>query len=359
MKRKILVICTIMAVSLLGCGQTAQTDMEIVLEQEEDNSQFYATVEVTYGDVLSTQKINCSYSPTVQKDYFFGIDGKMVAQASVKKGDLVEKGQLLAALDEENLEKEIARLEHDIAALELNLQHLKESKALDLENADILYSYTAKSNQDKKNLTKNKKLIEERYNDSIEDLEDQLTICKMEYERSKTEWEDGRIYSDLDGVVSYCKDYLTQSVSAKDEKVFSVSDLDSCLFVVEDMTYADYFKSGCTYNVDYSLSGLSGGCAVEPYKIDTWEDKMYFALCEEEILDAGLSGTITIELETKENVLCVPVSALHQSEDADFVYVLRDGIKTMQYVSLGLIGSQKAEIISGLSEGELVITDVR
>ena len=70
----------------------------------------------------------------------------------------------------------------------------------------------------------------------------------------------------------------------------------------------------------------------------------------------GLSATVTLNGGTKTNVLEVPRTALFLKNGASFVLV-NDGKKnTERAVTIGLVGTDSVEILSGLSEGEKVVT---
>jgi len=66
-------------------------------------------------------------------------------------------------------------------------------------------------------------------------------------------------------------------------------------------------------------------------------------------------GMLHIPLDQVIDVLYIPVSSLHRYEGRNFVYVLEDGVRTVRDVVPGFEGEGHIEIISGLSEGELII----
>ena len=76
----------------------------------------------------------------------------------------------------------------------------------------------------------------------------------------------------------------------------------------------------------------------------------------------GMSATAEIEVETKANVLAVPLSALVGEEDpeVDLLVLDADGNQSVvrKSITLGLFGDSFAEITSGLEVGDLVITGV-
>lgn len=70
----------------------------------------------------------------------------------------------------------------------------------------------------------------------------------------------------------------------------------------------------------------------------------------------GLNGEVLIELESKSNVLTIPLIATKFRDDDVFVDVRNDsGLVEERKVEIGLESDEYAEIISGLSESDLVL----
>lgn len=354
-KQIVWLLCTMSVFLLGGCGKGEDVKEQIVVEREEEAEDLFVTVKVAFGNVLKSEKIDCVYTPTVRKDIAFSLADKLITGVFVKEGDIVQKGDLLITLDVDDMEEQLDSLKHELASLKLSLQQSREMKEFDLKSAERLYSYTAMSEKDKENLEEQKKSIEENYAYTIQDLEDSIQIKSRLYEKYSTELEEGQIFADMDGEVTYMRERLENSMTVADEKILTLSDLDSCYFVADDVTFKEYFKEGETYFVNYSLTGQAGVCEVTPEAVSEWTDEMRFKLSNDEFIDTGMSGSITIELEQKQNVLCVPTQALHESGKEYFVYVLEGEMRTMRYVKIGLMGSEMTEITEGLEEGETVI----
>lgn len=70
----------------------------------------------------------------------------------------------------------------------------------------------------------------------------------------------------------------------------------------------------------------------------------------------NMAVNASIILETKSDVLIVPSQAVQTQGDQTFVRVLKNNREELVSVEVGLSGDTQTEIISGLSEGETVIT---
>lgn len=73
----------------------------------------------------------------------------------------------------------------------------------------------------------------------------------------------------------------------------------------------------------------------------------------------GMFGTATIVLETRENALAVPVQAVAGMGTKPKVFVVKNGVVEERELGLGLETPNVVEVLSGLQEGDLVVTGNR
>lgn len=336
-----------------ACGTSSNEEKEIEFVQNEE-SVGYTTALAEYGEVVVTVNIDFTYTPTTYEKLSFGVDERLIEQVSVKQGDIVSKGDLLAAVAVEDLEEMIQDLEYEIEHQTLELAHTKELKAFDIEREETLYVHTAKTEEAVEEHEKKLKELENEYRDIIQDLEDSVNLNRKRLEQYKEELASGKITAGISGQVTFVKQSLQDTYSKKDENIITISDLDTCYFIADDITYADYFAEGEIYNMTCRKSGEETQIEVETVNRQQWDEEMYFKPVNTEVIEHGQSGTITMELGRKNDVLCVPSDAIHKAEDGMFVYVLENELLTMRYVEVGLEGAETVEIVSGLEQGETV-----
>jgi multidrug efflux pump subunit AcrA (membrane-fusion protein) len=77
----------------------------------------------------------------------------------------------------------------------------------------------------------------------------------------------------------------------------------------------------------------------------------------QQILKAGGFVHVQVPIQTRQEVTTVPVSAVSFADGQTAVFVLRDGVARKTPVELGISDSQLYEVVSGVSEGELVVTE--
>jgi membrane fusion protein, multidrug efflux system len=74
------------------------------------------------------------------------------------------------------------------------------------------------------------------------------------------------------------------------------------------------------------------------------------------LLKVGMFAQAQIGVSERKGVLTVPPSAISKSDDAAAVYVVSGAIATRTTVTLGLETTEAAEITSGLTEGQKILT---
>ena len=85
--------------------------------------------------------------------------------------------------------------------------------------------------------------------------------------------------------------------------------------------------------------------------------RVYFELLTPGVnLAAGDSGNFTVTVETRENALYIPLTALSEIDGESCVYVPDEaGLLSVRRVQVGLVTGRYAEILQGLKSGDSVI----
>lgn len=86
----------------------------------------------------------------------------------------------------------------------------------------------------------------------------------------------------------------------------------------------------------------------------------------DERLRPGMNATCEFEVDSKENVLTVPSEAIREEGEVNEVTIIKDLKKPLheetnqqkKQVEVGLRGDEATEIVSGLKEGETVVTQI-
>jgi membrane fusion protein (multidrug efflux system) len=73
-------------------------------------------------------------------------------------------------------------------------------------------------------------------------------------------------------------------------------------------------------------------------------------------LKPGMFASVFITTETHENTLIIPKKALLLESDMDQIYIYQDGKAHKVHLKLGFTSGENAEVLSGIKEGDLVVT---
>lgn len=339
-----ILICSL---SFSGCGDKEETTSVVVDSSETMFS--FSQVTTEYNDVVLTKKIDCISVQSTEQEVCFDVTGKYVDKVYVHEGQTVKKGDLLCELSSSKLEEDIENLTYQIQRNELLLSYLKTDKELDIQEM-IIAGY---ANAD------NVKAVSDDYERQATLLNDALEFDRLELSRKKTELSNSRLYATMDGIVYRIDKNLEGSTSKADKVIMTIIDNSAILFKVKDVENKDMFKEGDMVDMTVSFSAAAGDYILNPYNMNEWQDEMLFSVYtgpDDVTVEVGTYGTIKIITGYKEHVLSLPTNVVHQAEDKYFVYTLSpEGIREIRYIEVGLIGDERVEIVSGLSEGEKVV----
>lgn len=341
-------ICIILCTLLCGC--TKAEEVPFINVDGQENIISYTLVSVGYEDVVLTQKIDCVYVQTSEQEVTFDVTGKYVDKVYVKSGDKVSKGDVLCELSSKSLEESIEDLEYRISRNELLLSFLDKDEELDIQNVWLNNPGNAEESIEK--IHSQYELTRQSYNDSLE-------FDRLELEQKKTELRNSRIYASIDGVVYKIKDNLEGSTTRKGEVIITIVDNKECLFAVKNTEYKDLFSEGVIVPMRIPYSSAAGEYELMPKDIASWDDKLLFTVFtgpDNTEIEVGTSGSITATIDSREKVLALPKTVVHQADGKSYVYIVNENnVREVKWIETGLFGDTNVEIISGLEEGEKVV----
>ena len=306
------------------------------------------------AEVVSTQvergevKQKLELSGTVQADskatVKFQTSGKLV-WVGVKPGDRVKQYQALASLDQRQLKKSLQKQLNLYAKQRLTFEQTQDDNK-DWQLIGDQYTH----DQIKRILEK----AQYDLDNSVIDVELQDLSVKL-----------ATIYSPIAGVVTYVGTQhpgvnVTPSeaaiqiidptswyfdVSADDIEVVQITNqqpVEVSLDAWEDQQFTGY--------VDYiSLVPRSTASGVDyqvKVKLPAWQGQ------EAPAVRMGMGGDAVFVVKQRDNTLWLPLTYVKQDQQGEYVYITPQLDK--RYITTGLEGDDRLEILQGLSEGETV-----
>ncbi len=361
-KLKNMFFLTLAVLCCAGCAGAAPEsgDNLIIMEKEDAEGLSYTLTEAAIGDVILTKRVKCTYLQVEDQEVSFSVSGRRIARTLVRVGDAVVKGQLLAELVNDQAESRIDELEYQIARNSLLLEHLEENENNELSARWLQFLYRSRGTKEEEEALK-ESIRQLQTNDEYmrEDYQDAIDLDRMELEGLKKSDAESRVYSKMNGTVSWMKENLEGSTCTRDEIIMKIIGGSECLFVVEGEDLGELFEEGVPVEMSISSGTGAGQYQLLPYKMEEWGEKLTFSLWGEDdgsSIEVGAVGTMWVVLGRRENVLTLPSQTVHTADGKTYVYVEGEGgTREVRWIETGLHGDETVEITGGLEQGEKVI----
>lgn len=304
-------------------------------------------VQSTTADLRQVVRLSGSVQPLNQSLIRAEV-AAVVQEITVRRGERVKKGQLLARLDTADVSAKLREKQSnlDSARSALNLAEINREKATTLLQRGVK-SQTAMDEAE--NAWRNARA-------NVAALEQQLTMARKALG-------DAAIYAPIDGIVG---DRLVNPGErvAVDTKLFAIADLDT--MEVEALVPArDVPQLKVGQKVALRVEGF--GDRIFDGRIDRINPTaqsgsrsipVYILLANpDHALRGGMFGSGDAVLAEARQVVAIPQEALRQENGTPVVYVLKDGRLQRRSVTVALSGTAEGRVglSSGLEAGESVV----
>ena len=72
----------------------------------------------------------------------------------------------------------------------------------------------------------------------------------------------------------------------------------------------------------------------------------------------GVEAKVAVNTASSKQTLAVPIEVINSDKDGDFVYTVENGILTKKRIAAGVSSESYCEVLEGLNEGDMVVTNV-
>ena len=338
--------------ALSGCSGKDSVSGGGISVVREDTSAEYRLTTAKVGTVTLTESVRVKYFAARQESYCFTDSGLYYDSFAVSVGDEVHTGDILATLDCEALDADIAQIEADIAELERS--HAR--------NTQLLALFDQRQGDSPLSAADSRR--RRGYETAIRDAEDEIAILSTELAGLQAQREGRVITAGIDGTVTFVRSVEPGETSMNGRMVVTVTDLGSCAFSAT-MEHPESLKEGEIYTVNidgaaYEITPATAedlGIEPEPVNEKSARRPVYFTPVTPSVnLAADATGSFTVTVESREDVVYIPLSALSEINGEACVYVPdENGLMSVRPVTVGLTTARYAEITAGLESGESVI----
>ncbi len=373
---------------LAGCrlGRATPTPIAITLPgQTAATADTLTTYTVQRGEVVQEELFSGRVIPGRQEDLFFRRSGQ-VTNVYVNDGDPVQRGDTIAALDNEILELDLesallalAIAKENLANAEDDLTYRRRQAELNLSLANVnlasatAASATAENNATEPNSVQVRRLQVELAQLALDNLDEtidpayDLNVKRAELavERVKQSILEGQIVAPFDGEIRFIKLPIDDEQLAAQAYNAVARLVDSSQYRIELNLPRDQLENlqeGMSVAISApSLGSQSVAGVIEalPRPFGTSQG----SLTEVTVRDAddnrklreGITVAVAVRLKSKPDALVLPVAALQQEGEFYYVAVQQGDVLARMDIEVGVVNNDLAEITAGLQAGDTVV----
>ena len=288
----------------------------------------YSVIEVERGDIERKLTSFGSFVSIEQSNVFYeGTSGRL-EYIEVSIGDEVEQGQILAKLETGNLENRIM------------IQELSHRKV------EIAYERALETDADKY---------------SLELAEIDLELADIALESLKNELERSILRASISGSAVYVDSRVREGDWVNEfQTIVRIADPNRLQLECSGTNIAE-FKTGMVVEVRIGEETYSGKIVSTPADVPYGGDENLRKVIridlddQPETVKLGDSANVSYTIEKSENTIVIPKQVIRTFVNRKYVMLLEDGLRVERDIETGIETVTQAEIISGLSEGEVVI----
>ncbi len=353
----------------------------------------FETVVVHRGDIISTTQATGVVES--ENEVLVLSPATSIIKSILKEpGDYVKEGEIIMQLNTDQIQEDIEKLKDQLEVKQNNLEKMRlnaQSAKLDLDyNEEVkklkitsLESQLAdqqqllevggispaRIEQTKQEITlaeKDLKMLVEKNAIRLKQLEaDEVGLLLQIRMDEKVLENNIELLSKMDirapssGIILNISGHVGEKVNA-DRMVARMSDLTSFKVIGSvDEQYATLVKTGKSVIVtveDEKLNGLIGSITpmVENSKV---QFNVHLEESSHPKLIANQNVQIQIINSNKGNVLCINKLPEFDNDKIQKVFVVQGNKAVKRDITIGIVGNEMCEVISGLDEGDIVISD--
>lgn len=303
--------------------------------QQEAASTVVKAANPTVGDL----NLSTSLTGTVEAAdvvYVYAKASGDVTSVLVKAGDTVEQGDVLVEIDTEQVESAKNAME----SASVNLSEARST----LSRMQLLYNSGDLSEQEY-----------EQYSNAVKSAQLQYESAKLSYDRQV---EYSTITAPIAGKVESCSADVYDRVSQSDQLCVISGEGDSKITFYVTQRMMRNLHTGDALEIIKNGSSYEGTISEISSMVDESTGLFEVKAEAQETDEIAIGSTVKINLvtETARNAMLVPVDAIYYSNSDAYVYLYEDGKAVMAKVEVGLYDSDYAEILSGLSMDDMVVS---
>jgi len=383
-KKKLIIVLIVLAIVVIF----------VFVNLSKGESEIGVTVEeAIVGEVVEKVEGSGRVQPEVEVNISSYVSAKII-ELGVEEGDFVEKGQFLVQLDKTKYKAAVDQQEAILKSAKANAQ-LSEARVIkaknDLERTQKLYDANLNSKSEFERIRADYLVAKAQYESSLENV----AQVKAQLEQARDDLAKTLITSPMSGTVTKLNAEIGEVVLgtgfSQGTVIMTIADLNRMEVLceidendvvnvnlgdeadIEIDAFIDTVFTGRVTEIAHSAITTGRGTQEE---VTNFEVKI--AIVDKiKGIRPGMSATVEIKTEKKENVVKIPIQAvtarlpseikkkddgseekklLVTEEPVEVIFVVKDGVAELREVKTGISDDTHIEVISGVTEGEKVVT---
>lgn len=345
--------------------------LALIFSPKKDNLISLEKTKVDIENISTLITATGSVKPINQVEVGTQVSG-IIKKLYVDFNSIVKKGQLLAEIDKEMLDNELKAMQSnlDAAKIEFNYQQLNYNRQKELHTKQLISD--SEFEQAKYTFDKSKTNYE---------------MSQSNLTKIKTNLAYATIYSPIDGVVlkRAVEEGQTVAASFNTPTLFTIAQDLSKMQIVASVDEADIGEVKEGQRVDFSVDAYPDEVfvgSVQQVRLNATTTSN--VVTYEVIIDApnenlklkpGLTASVNIYTNEKNDVLGIPYKALSFKPDAEllgkkwiiiepkdkktkYVWIAKGDTLITKKITIGINNGSRAEVIGGLKQGEEIIIGI-
>lgn len=341
--RGMMMISALCAVILTGCGLLRKEEEvvnQITIPSYDAGSAEYGYVK--RGDLENLETLFLKLGTIEEHELSFGVSGIAYDEVYVKEGDSVERGELLAKLESEEIETELIMLEAEAGEIALEIEHTEA----------LVKEFREKKYYNKKQIEVNQEEIG-RCLLRLNELANDKAVNESRTAEQKKMLDKRCIYADMDGTVAKIENHTGDSLS-DERQPFLVLHSSGKVFTGDTGEENDFVQG---QEIRINIEGESFPAVFKTVKRENGITSVEVGLTMESELPENCSyGEIVWSNGVAKDALYVPEKALVISQGETYVFLLeKDGFARPVKVQTGTTSGNYVQIVGGLKEDDVVM----
>lgn len=316
---------------LTACSSTENNNLEAIPTLISPVQEEIKTEKVIRGTLEKIGEIRGKITPVAKMDMYFKNKGGYLTKFNIKAGDTIKKGDVIAELDDSDIRFSIKQQD-----IKLKLAQLAYDQAVKNQSSDYEIQRAG--------------LLLESEKLQMEQLNSSLKKCILT--------------ADMSGKVIYAADVKLAQFINSFQTLVTIADPNTQQIQCEGTN--TNFGVGNKVSIKLINSTLEGEVVSNTAQLKSGDqevkkgpDIIVIKFSDPaKSTNIGDNVTVSCTVEKKENILLVPKKAVkYGAGDHPFVQIPVKGDVLDRYIETGLDDGNNVEVLSGLSEGEEVITN--